>query len=936
MSILSLLSTLFLGPLKLVFELIFGIANRFVSNPGLAIIFLSLAMNILVLPLYKRADAMQEAARDTEAKLKRGVDHIKKTFSGDERMMMLQAYYRQNDYKPTSSLNGSVSLLLEIPFFMAAYQFLSHLDLLNGVAFGPIADMGAPDGLIVIGGITLNLLPILMTTINVISSAIYLKGFPLKTKIQLYGIALFFLVFLWTSPAGLVFYWTLNNVFSLVKNIFYKIKNPQKVLRILTFIIGIAGVVFGAAFYDATVGKRVFIVLLGAALMLPMILNLVKSKAPKAENKPIPKPNTGMFILGGVFMTVLVGVLIPSAYISASTLEYIDVTYFHNPMWYIASTAAMSAGFFLVWFGVFYWLANPAGKVFFTRLMWILSGVAITNYMFFGTKLGTISAQLQYDKGLSFSGKEHIINLLVVLAVAAVLLLIAVKWKKVCTTVLLTASVAVFGMAVLNMSTITSAVDSLTSAENLKSNGIPSFDLSTEGENVVVIMLDRAMGEYIPYIFAEKPELEEKFAGFTYYKNTISFAAKTNMAAPALLGGYEYTPVEMNKRDTESLVSKHNEALKVMPVLFAENGYEVTVCDPPYANYSWIPDLTIYDDYPEIDTYISKGVFGDTEQKQTAIDSNHRNFFCFGIMKSMPTLVQSFIYDNGTYNRLGSSSVIVEYAGQERVDLSHATGLDSIFMNTYNVLINMSQMTKISTDDKNTFLFLANDTTHDPMLLQTPDYVPSDIVDNEEYDAAHADRFTIDGNELTVETQYQMIHYHANMAALLRLADWFDYLREEGVYDNTKIILVADHGSMNINHLEDFWLDEYEDEMTNIGDLRNTEAYYPLLMVKEIGSDEFTTSDEFMTNADVPTLAANGLIKNPVNPFTGKPINSDEKTAHDQFICISRDHDVATNNGNSFNSSYWASVKDDIYDPDNWTLHRKWTVLKEHAAPEAK
>ncbi|MBR5632655.1 MAG: YidC/Oxa1 family membrane protein insertase, partial [Clostridia bacterium] len=732
MSILSILSTLFIGPLKLVFELIFGIANRFVSNPGLAIIFLSLAMNILVLPLYKRADAMQEAARDTEAKLKRGVDHIKKTFSGDERMMMLQAYYRQNDYKPTSSLNGSVSLLLEIPFFMAAYQFLSHLDLLNGVSFGPIADMGAPDGLIVIGGITLNLLPILMTTINVISSAIYLKGFPLKTKIQLYGIALFFLVFLWTSPAGLVFYWTLNNVFSLVKNIFYKIKNPQKVLRILTFIIGIAGVVFGAAFYDATVGKRVFIVLLGAALMLPMILNLVKSKVPKAEKKPTPKPNTGMFILGGVFMTVLVGVLIPSAYISASTLEYIDVTYFHNPMWYIASSTAMSAGFFLVWFGVFYWLANPAGKVFFTRLMWILSGVAITNYMFFGTKLGTISAQLQYDKGLSFSGKEHIINLLVVLAVTAVLLLIAVKWKKVCTTVLLTASVAVFGMAVLNMSTITSAVDSLTSAESLKSSGIPSFDLSTEGENVVVIMLDRAMGEYIPYIFAEKPELEEKFAGFTYYKNTISFAAKTNMAAPALLGGYEYTPVEMNKRDTESLVSKHNEALKVMPVLFAENGYEVTVCDPPYANYAWIPDLTIYDDYPEIDTYISKGVFGDTEQKQTAIDSNHRNFFCFGIMKSMPTLAQAFIYDNGTYNRLGSSSVIVEYAGQERVDLSHATGLDSIFMNTYNVLINMSQMTKISTDDKNTFLFLANDTTHDPMLLQTPDYVPSDIVDNEE------------------------------------------------------------------------------------------------------------------------------------------------------------------------------------------------------------
>ena len=52
MSFFAILETLFIGPLKLIFEIIFGVANRFVSNPGLARIFLSLAMNILVLPLY--------------------------------------------------------------------------------------------------------------------------------------------------------------------------------------------------------------------------------------------------------------------------------------------------------------------------------------------------------------------------------------------------------------------------------------------------------------------------------------------------------------------------------------------------------------------------------------------------------------------------------------------------------------------------------------------------------------------------------------------------------------------------------------------------------------------------------------------------------------------------------------------------------------------
>ena len=52
-------------------------------------------------------------------------------------------------------------------------------------------------------------------------------------------------------------------------------------------------------------------------------------------------------------------------------------------------------------------------------------------------------------------------------------------------------------------------------------------------------------------------------------------------------------------------------------------------------------------------------------------------------------------------------------------------------------------------------------------------------------------------------------------------------------------------------------------------DNETIEYYFPLLLVKDFGSTEFTISDEFMTNADVPTLATQGLIENPTNPFTG-------------------------------------------------------------------
>ena len=48
-------------------------------------------------------------------------------------------------------------------------------------------------------------------------------------------------------------------------------------------------------------------------------------------------------------------------------------------------------------------------------------------------------------------------------------------------------------------------------------------------------MLDRAISMYVPYILNEKPELQEQFSGFTFFPNTISFGATTNIGTPGLL-----------------------------------------------------------------------------------------------------------------------------------------------------------------------------------------------------------------------------------------------------------------------------------------------------------------------------------------------------------------------------------------------------------------
>ena len=93
--------------------------------------------------------------------------------------------------------------------------------------------------------------------------------------------AVFFLFFLYTSPAGLVFYWTLNNIFSLIKTVFYKLKHPGRVLKILAAAAGAALLVLGLVRYSFSARPvvKATLLLLGAALLLPLILAHPPEKA---------------------------------------------------------------------------------------------------------------------------------------------------------------------------------------------------------------------------------------------------------------------------------------------------------------------------------------------------------------------------------------------------------------------------------------------------------------------------------------------------------------------------------------------------------------------------------------------------------------------------------------------------------------------------------
>jgi membrane protein insertase Oxa1/YidC/SpoIIIJ len=153
-------------PLVYMIEFVFGAFHALTHNPGVAIVGVSIVVNVLCLPLYRMADDQQARERAKQQKMSRWVSHIKRTFTGDEQYMMLSAYYAEQGYRPIQALVGSLTLLLQIPFFMAAYAYLSNLPLLHGASFLFLSDLGSPDGLLRVGGLAINVLPVVMTLLN--------------------------------------------------------------------------------------------------------------------------------------------------------------------------------------------------------------------------------------------------------------------------------------------------------------------------------------------------------------------------------------------------------------------------------------------------------------------------------------------------------------------------------------------------------------------------------------------------------------------------------------------------------------------------------------------------------------------------------------------------------------------------------------------------
>ena len=894
MSFANILYTVLLYPLVQIIEISFKIFDKLFDNTGIAVLGVSLTVTLLCLPLYIVAERWQQIERDTQAKLKPGIERIKTAFRGDEQYMILSTFYKQNHYHPMMALRSSFGLLIQIPFFMAAYSCLSKLPALQGQSFLFIRDMGQQDAIFKIGSFPVNILPIAMTIINIIAGAIYTKGFPIKEKIQIYGMALIFLVLLYTSPAGLVLYWTMNNVFSLIKNIFYKLKNPLIVL----YILMCAGCVFVAVFvlfiYDggASSKKRL-------AAALPMLLLTGIPIYLKGIKWLLNKPLSGLienksnrhklFFFSAIGLCILTGLVLPTNLISSSVQEFSNVESYTSPTNFLHAPFWQSIGLFLFWPVCIYFLFNKKIQTLIATLFsFLLINFAINAFVFSGN-YGSMDITLKFIGGIQSQTKLFIlINILVNLAIIVLIhFIISLKNRSLFTSFTFVLCFVFALLGIINIAKINKEYKNFELAHANEGNTAEAdftsrIHLSKTEKNVIVIMLDRAESSFFPFILDNFPELNERFNGYTYYPNTLSFNGHTLMGSPGIYGGYEYTPAEMNKRASEKLSEKHNEALLLMPRIFTEQAnFTATVSDLSWANYSYVSDMSFMNSYPKISTNVLNGRYTGELKKQITINDQisliqtaNRNLFWISLFRESPAALRPVIYYKGSW-----------WSDEGAVDM------DS-FLDWYGPLYFLNEITDF-TANTGSLVVMTNEATHS----------------NEE----------IPYIELTKDIKHfaeDMCGYDINVACIMKIADFGEYLKANNVYDNTRIIIVADHG-IGYGPTADKIYDNPKLDNGYAKDHLN-----PLLLVKDFNSDDPLKTDyTFMTNADTPTLAFKDIIENPVNPFTGKTVSSDTKkdgvlvTTDDIFM----PHHSSSTYTYTVKPDSWYRIKDNIFIDKNWT-----------------
>jgi YidC/Oxa1 family membrane protein insertase len=217
----------FLGPLETLLKWLLMLFYRIIPNYGVAIILLTLLVKVLMFPLTKKGSEATLRMQALSPKIKEIQDKYKD--NPTKMNAEMAELYKKEGYNPVA---GCLPMILQIPIFFAMYNlFNNHFDL-RGALFIPgwIPDLSLPESIWsfapfripILGWSNVRLLPFLYLGSQLLYGKVTQtpdQQGNAQMKMMLYAMPAIFFFILYDVPSGLLLYWIMSNVLTMVQQL---------------------------------------------------------------------------------------------------------------------------------------------------------------------------------------------------------------------------------------------------------------------------------------------------------------------------------------------------------------------------------------------------------------------------------------------------------------------------------------------------------------------------------------------------------------------------------------------------------------------------------------------------------------------------------------------------------------------------------------------
>ncbi len=199
------------GWAKWVSELLLTVMNTlhaWVGSYALAIIIMTIIIRSMLWPLQNAATKSMRRM----AKLSPIMNELREKYKDDPQRMNQETMKLYKEYG-VNPFGGCLPMLVQIPIFFGFYGMLDKAIELRNSSFLWVHDLSQPDTVFHLGGIPINILPLVMAGTQLWQMAITPKtGDPAQQRMFLF-MPLIFLFICYNYASGLALYWTVQNLF---------------------------------------------------------------------------------------------------------------------------------------------------------------------------------------------------------------------------------------------------------------------------------------------------------------------------------------------------------------------------------------------------------------------------------------------------------------------------------------------------------------------------------------------------------------------------------------------------------------------------------------------------------------------------------------------------------------------------------------------------